>query len=75
MYTCVNCHERPVAQIDHWCKVCQHQSRLAQEFEQDDDERNWEFALCQFCGSWLDDEGECENGSCGNSSHLGEDDL
>ncbi len=58
---------------DMWCSTCIFKSRIDQMLEDDEDDQDWEFAICEECGSWLDSGGVCRNQNCGNSPDLGKD--
>jgi hypothetical protein len=55
------------------CKRHYHEDMTAYMLLLPEEDRDWEFAVCEACGSHLWNDGECHNTSCGNSPFQGED--
>lgn len=70
---CANCHNKPVENSGDWCKACRFSAQVSQMLDEDPEYRDWEFAICEECGSSLGSDGECRNTSCGASPDLGKD--
>ena len=70
---CKRCGKRPARVFSELCGDCWYASNYAYTMDQDPDSRDWEWSVCEECGSSLDSHGECRNTSCGNSPYQGED--
>lgn len=70
---CAYCGKRPAVDYGDLCSVCEYQHKVAYEMDQDPDDRDWSFAVCEECGRSLSSEGICTNTWCGNSPLQGTD--
>lgn len=55
------------------CTHCWYANAYDRTMQADPDDRDWEWSVCEDCGSYLSSDGLCHNTSCGNSPFQGED--
>ena len=70
---CHKCGKRKAQRYSDLCRQCSYQELYAYMQSLPADEQDWEFAVCEECGSSLNVDGECTNTWCLNSPYLGTD--
>ena len=70
---CDLCKKKPVIRGERVCRGCAFKLSYLHELSLPEQDRDWSFAVCEECGSWLDADGLCDNTGCGNSPFQGTD--
>jgi len=70
---CVQCHKRRKRQYSDLCGHCWYDMHYQNTIEEEADYQDWEWSVCEECGSSLGSDGLCHNTNCGASPDVGMD--